>query len=57
MDGTWEMILDGQRAGCDEAEGSNWTVSADSTVIRAHQHAAGARRARPADLVTGRTAE
>jgi hypothetical protein len=27
-------------AGCDEAEGEDWTVSADSTVVRAHQHAA-----------------
>jgi len=53
LDGTWEKILDGLRAGCDEAEGKDWTVSADSTVVRAHQHAAGARRARPADLVTG----
>jgi transposase len=43
MDGTWEQILDRLRAGCDEAEGRDWTVSADSTVVRAHQHAAGAR--------------
>ena len=41
LDGTWEQILDGLRAGCDEAEGADWTVSADSTVARAHQHAAG----------------
>jgi transposase len=40
-DGTWAEVLDGLRAGCDEAEGSEWTVSADSTVVRAHQHAAG----------------
>jgi transposase len=52
LDGTWEKILDGLRAGCDGAEGKDWTVSADSTVIRAHQHAAGARRALPAELVT-----
>jgi hypothetical protein len=39
----------------DEVEGKDWTVSADSTVVRAHQHAAGARRALPADLVTGGT--
>ncbi len=45
----WERILDGLRAGCDEAEGRDWTVSADSTVARAHQHAAGARRLRAAD--------
>jgi transposase len=53
LDGTWEKILDGLRAGCDEAEGKDWTVSADSIVVRAHQHAAGARRVLPADLVTG----
>src|SRR4051812_40967548 len=44
LDGTWEKILDALRAGCDEAEGKDWTVSADSTIARAHQHAAGARR-------------
>ena len=52
-DGSWQEILDRLRAGCDEAEGKDWMISADSTVIRAHQHAAGARRAPPADLVTG----
>jgi hypothetical protein len=45
--------LDLLRAGCDEAEGKDWTVSADSTVVRAHRHAAGARKAPPADLRTG----
>jgi transposase len=55
-DGTWEEILDRLRAGCDEAEGKDWTLSADSTVVRAHQHAAGARRALPADLRTGGSA-
>jgi transposase len=45
LDGTWGKILDELRAGCDQAEGRDWTVSADSTVVRAHQHAAGARRA------------
>jgi transposase len=57
LDGTWEKILGRLRAGCDEAEGPEWTVSADSTVIGAHQHAAGARRALPAELVTGGTCE
>jgi transposase len=57
LDGTWEKILDGLRAGCDEAEGSDWTVSADSTVVRAHQHAAGARHARPAGQGTGGSSE
>lgn len=47
LDGTWEKILARLRARCDEAEGPEWTVSADSTVVRAHQHAAGARLRRP----------
>ena len=57
MDGMWEKVLDRLRAGCDEAEGPDWTISADSTVVRARQHAAGARYARPAELVTGGAAE
>lgn len=57
LDGTWEQILDALRAGCDEAEGKDWTLSADSTVVRAHQHAAGARRVLPAELATGGGAE
>jgi transposase len=28
VDGTWGQILDGLRAGCDEAGGRDWTVSA-----------------------------
>jgi transposase len=55
-DGTWEMILDRLRAGCDGAEGAGWTVAADATVVRAHQHAAGARRAPPADVDPARLA-
>ena len=53
LDGTRERVLDGLRAGCDEAEGRDRTVSADSTVSRARQHAAGARRVRAADDLTG----
>ena len=53
LDGTWTQILDVLRAGCDEAEGKDWTVSADSTVVRARQHAAGARGAVPAGLARG----
>ena len=55
--GPWEKILDGLRGGCDEAEGKDWAISADSTVVRAHQHAAGARHALPADLVSGGSTE
>jgi transposase len=55
-DGTWERVLDRLRAGCDEAQGQAWTVAADATVVRAHQHAAGARRRPPADIDPGRLA-
>ena len=55
-DGTWEQLLDGLRAGCDEAEGAAWVVAADATVVRAHQHAAGARHAPPRDIAAGRLA-
>ena len=35
----------------DDAVGAvEWTVSVDSTINRAHQHAAGARHAPPADI-------
>ncbi len=41
-DGTWERILSALQAS-EEAEGQiDWEVSIDSSVIRAHQHAAGA---------------
>ncbi len=49
-DGTWEQILDRLRAGCDEGAGRGWTVAVDATIVRAHQHAAGARRQPPADV-------
>lgn len=49
-DGTWETILDGLRADCDTDEGSDWTVGMDATVVRAHQHAAGAPHAPPKDM-------
>ena len=55
-DGTWEMILDQLRAGCDQAAGAAWTVAADATVVRAHQHAAGARRLLLADVDPARLA-
>jgi transposase len=57
LDGRWRKILGLLRAGCDVAEGADWTLSASSTVVRAHQHAAGARHELPAELVTGGPAE
>jgi hypothetical protein len=50
------MILDGLRVGCDLEEGSEWMVGVDATVIRAHQHAAGARHAPPKDIPAERLA-
>lgn len=43
-DGTWAKVLSDLQAGADAAGKIGWTVSVDSTVSRAHQHAAGARR-------------
>jgi transposase len=54
-DGTWEMILDALRAGCDDGA-RDWVVAVDATVVRAHQHAAGARRRPPADVDPARLA-
>ncbi|MFG2486026.1 IS5 family transposase [Streptomyces virginiae] len=49
VDGTWEKILSSVLAVADADDDIDWTVSVDSTVVRAHQHAAGARkRGRPA---------
>jgi transposase len=42
--GTWALILTTLQAMADAAGRIVWDVSVDSTVARAHQHAAGARR-------------
>ncbi|MFK8906845.1 IS5 family transposase [Streptomyces sp. YS-3] len=43
-DGTWAMLLSKVQA-AEDAEGQiDWDVSVDSTTVRAHQHAAGARK-------------
>jgi transposase len=49
-DRTWERILDELRRDADDDEGSAWTVGIDAGVVRAHQHAAGARHRPPADI-------
>jgi transposase len=41
-DGTWARILTGLQADADAAGLITWDVSVDSTIARAHQHAAGA---------------
>jgi transposase len=43
-DGTWARMLAGLQARADAAGLVTWDVSVDSTVARAHQHAAGARK-------------
>jgi len=43
-DGTWAVILAGLQARADAAGLITWDVSVDSTIMRAHQHAAGARK-------------
>ncbi|WP_435885414.1 IS5 family transposase [Streptomyces collinus] len=60
VDGTWEMILAAVLVAADADDDIDWTVSVDSTVVRAHQHAAGAlKRGRPrgesADHALGRS--
>ena len=54
-DGTWAGLLDRLRAEADRDAGAldaagAWVVSVDSTVVRAHADAAGARHAPPADV-------
>lgn len=43
-DGTWRRVLAALQALADAAGRIVWDVSVDSTVARAHQHAAGARK-------------
>jgi transposase len=43
-DGTWERLVAAVQSDADAAGELDWLVSVDSTVVRAHQHAAGARR-------------
>lgn len=42
-DGTWERLLQKVQAAADTAGEIDWDISVDSTIVRAHQHAAGAR--------------
>jgi len=57
MDGTWDEILAELRRGSDVEDGLEWTVSVDSSVVRAHQRAAGARRSMAVDGPTGGSVE
>ncbi|WUF51282.1 IS5 family transposase [Streptomyces sp. NBC_00483] len=60
IDGTWERVFTALMAQADADEDLNWAVSVDSTIVRAHQHAAGARKkgapaGEPADHAIGRS--
>jgi transposase len=48
-DGTWARVLGELQRGCDRVE-DRWVVAVDSTVVRAHHHAAGARKEPPRDV-------
>jgi transposase len=60
-DGTWKRILEQLQVQADAQGLITWDVSVDSTVCRAHQHAAGARKkgicsaSRPAGSTPSRT--
>ncbi|WP_282690158.1 MULTISPECIES: IS5 family transposase [unclassified Streptomyces] len=43
-DGTFDRMLQAARAKADATGDIDWLVSVDSTIVRAHQHAAGAKR-------------
>lgn len=53
-DGTWERLLQQVQAQAHAAGGIDWDVSVDSTSIRAHRQAAGARKAPPPVASKGR---
>nr|WP_251982689.1 IS5 family transposase [Streptomyces violaceusniger] len=60
IDGTWERVFTALTAQADADEDLNRAVSVDSTIVRAHQHAAGARNkgapaGEPADHAIGRS--
>ncbi|WP_434098623.1 IS5 family transposase [Streptomyces mirabilis] len=44
IDGTWERVFTALLAQADAEEDLDWVVAVDSTIVRAHQHAAGARK-------------
>ena len=54
-DGTWEALLRELQRGCDAAD-PQWSVGVDSTVVRAHQDAAGAPHVLPSDVPVERLA-
>jgi len=43
-DGTWAVILQRLQTDADAAGDLDWRAQADASIVRAHQHAAGARK-------------
>lgn len=54
-DGTWDGVLR-ELMKASDLDDVEWVVSVDSTSIRAHHHAAGARKAPPVDVPAERLA-
>ncbi|MFC9341531.1 IS5 family transposase [Streptomyces sp. NPDC057021] len=54
-DGTFDRMLRAAQAKADAAGDVEWLVSVDSTIVRAHQHAAGARKGGLRDPALGRS--
>jgi transposase len=46
-DGTWDRLLADAQTKNDAVGQVEWVISVDASVIRTHQHAAGARHCRP----------
>jgi transposase len=44
IDGTWDKLLAVLQAEADAVGELNWDVSVDSSIVRAHQHSATAKR-------------
>ncbi|MEU6164859.1 IS5 family transposase [Streptomyces tanashiensis] len=60
LDGTWARVFTALLAQADAEEDLDWVVAVDSTIVRAHQHAADARKkgasaAEPTDYALGRS--
>jgi transposase len=58
-DGTWARIQAHLRAQADAAGELDWDAQIDSTIVRAHQHAAGARKggSRPSTQRAGKRSD
>jgi transposase len=51
LDGTWAAVVTGLQAAADAAGRIRWDVSVDSTIVRAHQHAAGAGKRGSSEVI------